>query len=138
MTQATTPDAPRPAPGADRASAPFFDALRAHRLLIQRCASCGIGQLARRRCIFCGGDTLAWEEASGRATLVSFGIVHGAAGTAFGRSPYNVAVAELQEGPQIYTQVVDVQARELRIGMLLRVVYLDLESGGAIPVFSPA
>lgn len=138
MTQAAARDAPRPAPGADRVSAPFFDALRAHRLLIQRCASCRIGQLARRRCVMCGCDTLAWEEASGRATLVSFGIVHGAAGTAFGHGPYNVAVAELEEGPQIYTQVVDVQVQELRIGMRLRVAYLDLESGAAIPLFSPA
>ena len=55
----------------------FWDGVREHRLLVQRCASCGaLRHPPRPMCPAC--RSLAWEttEATGRGTVYSFVIPH--------------------------------------------------------------
>lgn len=129
----------RPLPRADEASAPFFEALKQRQLLVQVCVQCGCRQIARRRCIACSSPRLDWAGASGRGVVVSFAIVHANGNENFNAGePYNIAIVELAEGPQLYTNIVDADAAELRIGMPVTVVYSELESGAVAPVFAPA
>jgi len=139
VTQAIVLSPARPEPRSDEISGPFFEALRQHRFVVQACAACGTRQLARWRCLSCGGERLEWVAASGRGMLHSFAIVRANGNPHFNQGePYNIAVVELAEGPQIYTNIVQAEPAELKIGMAVQVVYLRLESGAVAPVFEPA
>ena len=90
----------RPFPKVDRDNAFFWEGLREHRLLVQRCAACG-----RHRspplpaCPDCGASGCVIEASRGGGYLYSWVVVHHAFSEAFeGDVPYTVAVVELDEG----------------------------------------
>jgi hypothetical protein len=122
----------------DDASAPFFDAAAAGRLLVQRCADCGhwvapytrMG-LTLERCPECSSDRLAWAPASGAGTLVTWTVVH----TRDGPSP-PVGVVELAEGPWL-TARVDADPEALRAGMPVTVGFARPGGGEPVPFFRP-
>jgi uncharacterized OB-fold protein len=127
----------RPMPEPDAASAPFFEALNQCRLLLQRCGSCGTCQLGEHRCNSCGSKDIGWAEASGRASLYSFTIVHVPYHPAFASQvPYNAAMVELEEGPRLFSNIVGCTHDELRIGLALAVDF-EQHGDGWLPVFRP-
>jgi uncharacterized protein len=129
----------KPAPEPDEASRPFFDGAMRGTLMIQRCERCG-AYLAPggSACTECLGEALAWEAASGKATLHTFGIMHQRYHPAFADAiPYNVAVVELEEGPRLQSNIVDCANDALRVGMALTVVFERLTDDVAIPKFHP-
>ena len=67
-----------------------------------------------------------WAKASGKATLYSFGLMHQKFPGFEDETPYVFAVVELEEGPRIVSDVVDVPAAELRCDMPLRAVFDDV------------
>lgn len=80
-----------------------------------------------------------WEEASGRAVLYTWSVVHQNDLPPFSeRVPYVAAVVDLAEGPRMMTNVVDCDADTLEVGMELNVDYRDLDDAVTIPVFVPA
>ena len=95
-------------PGTDAVVEPWWEGTRQKRLLVQRCSSCHTAQLyPRALCASCGAgaDLLAFVEASGRGTVVSFTEIHRAPNPAFA-VPYTVALVRLDEGPVILTRLV--------------------------------
>jgi len=118
----------------------FWDAARERRLLIQRCNACGEAYFYPRPfCPKCWSEDVAWEEASGNATLYTWSVVHVNDLPPFnGRVPYVAAVVDLAEGPRMMTNVVDCEADALKVGMPLRVEYRDLSDEATVPVFVPA
>jgi uncharacterized OB-fold protein len=105
-------------------------------LPIQRCGQCARWQWpAAYRCPGCGAAELEWTRATGRGTLHTYTVIRVAEHPAFaGEVPYNVAVVELDEGPLMLSSVVDVDPRDLVIGMPLEVVFEPV-GGQAIPKF---
>jgi uncharacterized OB-fold protein len=97
-----------PMPEITALSAPYWEALKAGKLLYQACRACGNHWLpARDACPRCLAPEPVWEEASGRATLVSWVMYHTAYHDAFkSRLPYVVACVELEEGPRMLTNLV--------------------------------
>jgi uncharacterized protein len=91
----------------DAITAPFWQAAREHRLVIQRCSACGSHQFYPRRfCLTCDrDDALAWVEASGAALVHSVVTVHMQVIPEL-EPPYQVAVVELAEGPRMTTNIV--------------------------------
>ena len=79
------------------------------RFRFQRCANCGHPWLPPREdCPSCWSRHWRWEEAGGGGKLVSWVVFHTAFDEAFeSRLPYNVAVVELDEGPGLITNVVN-------------------------------
>lgn len=133
-------DAPRfdlPTPEAD--TRPFWDATRQERLLIRRCRACGKPSFYPRSfCPACWSEDVVWEEASGRASLYTWSVVHRNDLPPFpGRVPYVAAVVDLEEGPRMMTNVVDCSFDELRIGMALTVAFRAETDDIAVPVFKP-
>jgi uncharacterized OB-fold protein len=119
-------------------NSPYWDALEAGALVFQRCAN-GHGWLpARIHCPRCLSDLHEWVPASGRAQLISWVVYRRAYHPAFAdRVPYNVALVQLEEGPQLMTNVVGLsQAAPLVAGMPLR---LEVEREGELSVarFAP-
>lgn len=126
-----------PAPDAEQQ--PFWDAAGEHRLLIQRCTDTG-------RYFFyprpfdpeTWSTNVEWVEASGRATLYTYSVVHQNDLPPFDeRVPYVAAVVELDEGPRMMTNVVDCDHDALEIGMELEVTFRELDDDVTAPVFRP-
>ncbi|MFE9610216.1 Zn-ribbon domain-containing OB-fold protein [Streptomyces sp. NPDC006012] len=122
-------------PESDAFTAPYWDAAAEGRLLLRRCGACGRAHhYPREFCPHCWSEDVAWTEASGRATLYTWSVVHRNDLAPFGaRTPYVAAVVDLAEGPRMMTEVVDCVAGELRAGTDLAVTFRE-----RIPVFRPA
>ena len=128
-----------PLPVRDALNAPYWDALDEGRHVFQRCFSCDNAWLPpRHECPRCLHDAWAWELASGSARLVSWVVYHIAFHPAFkDRLPYTVAIVELDEGPRMITNIVDVDDPEsLVIDQPLDLVF-EREGGVAIPCYRP-
>jgi uncharacterized protein len=80
-----------------------------HPLAFQRCASCGHAWLPpREACPQCLSPEWTWEDASGRARLISWAIYHRAFADTFAdRLPYTVLLVELDEGPRLVAEPAD-------------------------------
>jgi uncharacterized OB-fold protein len=114
--------------------AEFRSALAQGRLTFQSCTKCANNWLPPRdHCPACLSDQWRWEQASGRARVISWVVYHRAYHPAFAdRLPYNVVVAELDEGPRLITNVVDTEGGQgLGIDAPLRLV---IEAEGDVPV----
>ncbi|HAM01026.1 MAG TPA: hypothetical protein DCQ30_02175 [Acidimicrobiaceae bacterium] len=118
----------------------WWDAAAERRLLIVRCAACGRAHYYPRPfCPRCGADEVAWEEASGQATLYTWSVVHQNDLPPFrDKVPYVAAVVDLAEGPRMMTNVVGAEPESLRVAMALRVDFEELDDDFHIPVFRPA
>lgn len=139
-TPSTSPQPARPIPLPDDASAPFFDAARENRLMIQRCRGCGTYFWPLREiCSECLADDLEWAEASGRGTVHSFGVMHRVYHPSFARDvPYNLTVVELEEGPRLNTNLVDIDNEAIEVGMNVEVAFTEVDDGAYLPLFRPA
>jgi uncharacterized OB-fold protein len=126
-------------PAPDDETQPFWDAARAGQLLVKRCADCGAAHFYPRPfCPRCWSAAVSWEEASGRAVLYTWSVVHHNDLPPFSeRLPYVAAVVDLAEGPRMMTNVVDCDAERLRVGMPLQVTYREIAEHVTIPVFAP-
>ena len=84
--------------------------------------------------------TSSGYEASGRATLYTWSVVHVNDLPPFPeRVPYVAALVDLEEGPRMMTNVVDCEFDELEGGMALEVVFEQVsdEPLVTVPVFRP-
>ncbi|MFF3740122.1 Zn-ribbon domain-containing OB-fold protein [Streptomyces sp. NPDC002566] len=117
-------------PDADAFTRAYWDAAARGRLLIRRCAACARAHhYPREFCPYCWSDDVSWEDASGRATLYTWSVVHRNDLPPFGeRTPYVVAVVDLAEGPRMATEIVG--PGELSAGAELEVTFR-----AGVPVF---
>ncbi|MFC5721758.1 Zn-ribbon domain-containing OB-fold protein [Streptomyces gamaensis] len=112
-------------PDIDPFARPYWDAAAEGRLLIRRCRAQGCGRAhhyPREFCPYCWSEDVGWEEASGRATLYTWSVVHVSDLPPFDeRPPWTAAAVDLDEGPRMMTEVVGCPEDLLRVGMPLRV-----------------
>jgi uncharacterized protein len=89
----------------------------------------GRGLLPARSLPVCGGNDLTWETSSGRGVIYATTAVYRREG-----EPYNVVVADLEEGFRMMGRVEGVPAERVEIGarVILRV---DREGDDPVPVF---
>jgi uncharacterized OB-fold protein len=120
----------------DDASAEFFDATARGELLIRKCGRCG-NHLAPRpqRCAHCGSEELTWVRAAGTGRLETWTV-------ACDRSTppvrTTVGIIELDEGPWLEAQLVDLDPDTLVSDLRFVVDFQAAEGGEAIPVFRRA
>jgi uncharacterized protein len=135
----TVGDYAKPLPRIDASSRPYWEHARRHELSVQHCRACGHHQFPPAPvCSDCLCEDLTWKVVSGRGKLVAWIEFHRAYWPGFADDlPYNVAVVELEEGPQIVSNLVgDLAAAlaadladkpgELRQGLALRAVFDDV------------
>ena len=128
----------RPRPSLTKDNAWWFEALLAHRLLIQRCSACGVlRHPPRPGCDRCG--SLEWSpiEASGRGTVFSFVVNHYPQVPAFDY-PLAVGLIELEEGTRLVANVIGIDPSEVRIGMPVVVEFVDHDPELTLAAFHPA
>jgi uncharacterized OB-fold protein len=114
----------RPAPIADEASQPFFDAAAQGKLLIKHCDACNRYLAPQAElCDACFTTELDWKEASGKGTIYSFIVNHQVSHPGFaGVVPYNIIVVETDEGPRLNSNYVGAN-EELKVDMPVKVAF---------------
>ena len=119
----------------DRDNAFFWEGAKDHRLLAQRCTSCGrLRHPPGPACPFC--HSLDWEaaELSGLGELYSYTIVHHPKPPGFDE-PAVAVIVELTEGLRMASNLEDADAAPLRIGEPLEVFFLDQDEDWTVPQF---
>ena len=129
----------KPIPVADEVSAPFWDAVRERRLVVQRCAACGYyNHPPRRVCDACLSQDLAFAPVSGKGKIYSFTIMHQRDVAGFeNEAPFINLVVELSEQPMLL-MVSDLSHTErdrVRVGAAVEVYFEDRGDGSVIPQF---
>lgn len=118
----------KPLPVIDPLTAPYWQHAKAHGLAVQRCDACGDRHFPPSPvCPECLSTDQSWEVASGRATLVSWATFHRAYWDSYRDDvPYDVCVAQLEEGPLVVGNFAGSRPANLRTGMQLRAVFEDV------------
>ena len=131
----------------------FYAHARAHRLVVRKCAACGLLRYPpTHACPWCTDLGWAWQEVSGRGTIYSYEIVVHAIQPGFKEiAPYAVVLAELDEqrGQPTADEALRVVANLVKadavtpeaeanvaIGKRVRVVFQDLADHMALPQFT--
>ena len=130
----------RPEPPITEVSAPFWEATRERRLVVQRCDDCQTWVwYPRTACTRCLGDNLQWNTVTGRGTVYACSVHHrpGVAGMK-DCVPYVVALVELQEGVRLLSNIVGCDPGIVRIGQAVTGAWDSLPEGRHLPVFELA
>jgi uncharacterized OB-fold protein len=120
----------------DGNTAPFFDGAARGEFLLRRCLVCSnIGGPQEAQCTVCGSLESEWIPATGGARVASWSAVYGKA--VEGKPvPYTITViAELDEGPWWWSQVVGADPSDMATGRRLHVAFAEAEGGETLPVF---
>jgi len=138
MTEAGPARISRPQPPMTPVSAPFWDATREKRYLLQWCRDCEKAvYFPRSFCPHCSGSALEWRPASGRAQVYAFTVDYRPQHPAFGPDPYVVALIDLEEGVRVMTNVVDCQPADVRVGLPVELTWAPLDDGRNLPLYRP-
>lgn len=131
----------RPVPVSDRTSAPFWEAARERRLVIQYCPDCEAFQHPPNPiCRRCARKELRFEQVSGRGVLYTFTVSYQPFVPGFEDwVPLPVALVELEEqqGLRLLTNVLGASPDTLHVGMAMHVVFDDVGDGLVLPQFRP-
>jgi uncharacterized OB-fold protein len=117
----------------------FWEGTRAGELRLQQCSACGhIYFPPRPFCPQCAAQDVRVIRASGRGTLYSY-VIHHRPVPGF-VPPYSIAVVELEEGPRMMSNIVEVDQtpEALQLDMPLEVVFERLSDEISLPLFRPA
>jgi uncharacterized OB-fold protein len=130
----------KPVPHPSPETLAFWEAARAHRLLLPQCNACGEFWFPpTQRCTHCLSADFAWREASGAGRIYSFVVYHRVYHPGFeGDVPYVVAIVELDEGPRLISNIAGVAPDAVRCDMRVKVIFDEIEPGITIPKFSAA
>ena len=122
------------------AAAPFWDATRERRLVVQWCRSCERAiHFPREACPTCLGTDLEFRPAAGTGTVYACSVMPapGNAGMA-GRAPYAVALVDLPEGVRMLGNVVADDPDSVAVGDAVHVAWEPLADGRHLPIWVPA
>jgi uncharacterized protein len=115
----------------------FFDGAAEGKFLLRVCEPSGhVSRPQVRQCAVCGSSALRWEPASGRASLVSWVVIHGRVVEGQEPPPVTVPViAQLEEGPWWWSVLLGADPATLTEGHPLRIEFDRPEGSEAVPVF---
>ena len=74
-------------------------------------------------------------KATGKAVLWSY-VIHHRPVPGF-TPPYAIAVVQLAEGPKMMTNIVDCDFKDVKIGMKVKLKFINTEDGPPMPFFAP-
>jgi hypothetical protein len=120
---------------------PFWQAARERRLTAAKCADCGHFRMPPTPfCPECQSQHTQWPDLPGTATVFSFAVCT--------RSPYPdvpdfvyvPVVVDLDGAPgaRLVTNLIDVNAEDVTIGMKVRVDWNPIQDDWVLPIFRPA
>jgi uncharacterized protein len=127
----------KPLPVIESWNAAYWAASKRHQFVGQRCRTCGYLHLPPGPvCTNCLSPEQEWVPLSGKGTIYSYGIYYQLWHPGFTEDlPYNVALIQLAEGPQIISQVVGCKNEELDCGVAVEVVFEEVTPEITLPKF---
>ncbi len=125
----------RAVPDPSPASAPFWEATRDRRLVLQWCTDCDQPvQYPRSFCPRCHGSCLDWREASGQGVVHAATVEHRP--ERMGETEhYAVVLVDLDEGARLMANLVGCEPGEVHVGAPVQVTWEPLEDGRQLPLF---
>lgn len=129
----------KPLPIITEENRPFWEACKQGKLLLQYCDGCLLYQFyPRLYCMRCGAQNLRWVEASGQGIVYSYTIIRQNKSPEFRDDvPYNVALIQLEEGPRMLSNVIDIALGDLRVDLPVTVVFDPVSDEISLPRFRP-
>ncbi|HEX4011450.1 MAG TPA: Zn-ribbon domain-containing OB-fold protein [Solirubrobacteraceae bacterium] len=126
-------------PAPNELTAPYWEAAREHRLVIQRCDACGrLSHPPVASCPACHGSALRWDPMSGEGEVYAFTWVsHSVHPVSTGKTPYILVLVALAEGPRILTNLRDCAPEDVRVGLPVHVTFEDVSDTVSLPQFTP-
>jgi uncharacterized OB-fold protein len=130
----------KPLPRVTADNRPFWDATKRHELRLQRCGACGRFRYPPAPvCPNCLSEDAEWTRVSGRGMVTTFIVMHKVYFQSFaGDVPYNVVQVELEEGPRLTANLVDIRNEQITVGMPVQVVFDDVTPEITLPRFRRA
>jgi uncharacterized OB-fold protein len=128
----------RPRPSITQDNGFFFEGAARGELLVRQCSNCGRYQTPPLpMCPEC--NSLAWtpRQMSGKGTVYTYTVTHHPQFTGF-VTPFVVALVELEEGPRIVSNVIDVDPGEVSIGLPVEVAFVAVDDELTLPLFRVA
>ncbi|ORV82920.1 Zn-ribbon domain-containing OB-fold protein [Mycolicibacterium iranicum] len=125
-------------PTTDCDSENWWSAISNHVLQINACGGCGRKSFySRPFCPHCWSEDVSPTVASGRATLYTWSVVHQNSAPFDARTPYILAMVDLDEGPRLMTVIEECSVEHLHAGMPVVLAFRPEDDGFQTPVFHP-
>lgn len=126
----------KPVPDVTPESAPYWEGLRQHKLLLQACADCGqIRHYPRAVCATCYSIAVTWIEANGAGTIQSWTVAHHPFHPGFKiEVPYALLLVDLAEGVRVNAPLRGDPAG-LQLGRAVRLIFENGGQGFVLPAF---
>jgi uncharacterized protein len=129
----------KPMPAISSLNQAYWDGLKRREFVMPKCQACGkIWYPPTPFCPECWSRDFGWEKLSGRGTVNSWVVFHQAYFLSFKDDiPYNVAEVELEEGPRLLTNLVEVDDVDIQIGMPVEIIFDDITDEVTLAKFRP-
>ncbi len=129
----------KPMPAISSLNQAYWDGLKQREFVMPKCHACGkIWYPPTPFCPECWSRDFSWEKLSGRGTVNSWVVFHQAYSLSFKDNiPYNVAEVELEEGPRLLTNLVEVDHADIQIGMPVEIIFDDITDDVTLAKFRP-
>lgn len=125
-------------PAVTELTAPYWEAARRHRLVVQRSACGRLSHPPVASCPACHDSRFTWEQMSGDGTVHAFTWVnHSVHPVSAGHTPYILVLVELSEGPRILTNLRHCAVQDVHVGLPVRVLFEDVTDTITLPQFAP-
>ena len=115
----------------------FWESLSKNELRVQKCAECAtLRYPPNPMCSVCQCFDHTWELMSGNGEVYSYVVTHQPTNSAFiGRTPLATVIIELDEGPHLISNILNISPSEIKIGMRVRVVFIKMDYQITLPFF---
>jgi len=130
----------KPLPEPNPVSQPFWDALREHRIRLQRSKKTGkVVYYPRLVSPYGPKDELEWVECSGRGTVYSYTVARRPTAPQWADDgDYVIAIVELEEGARLTANILNCPADQVKVGMAVRALFQDVTPEVTLLQFEPA
>ena len=137
MVMEYIPGIPLLRPRVDLDNQGFWEAVRQHKLVFQKCKDCGLlVHRPRPMCPRCNSMEREWSPSTGKGVVYSWvNFVYANAAYPGIKVPYTVVVVEMAEGVRIISNLYDVKPEEVYVGMPVEVVFDDIADDLTLPKF---
>ncbi|MEE9491661.1 MAG: OB-fold domain-containing protein [Dehalococcoidia bacterium] len=137
MVMEYIPGIPLLRPRVDLDNQGFWEAVRQHKLVFQKCKDCGLlVHRPRPMCPRCNSMEREWAPSTGKGVVYSWvNFVYANAAYPGIKVPYTVVVVEMAEEVRIISNLYDVKPEEVYVGMPVEVVFDDIADDLTLPKF---
>lgn len=137
MVMEYIPGIPLLRPRVDLDNQGFWEAVKQHKLVFQKCKDCGLlVHRPRPMCPRCNSMEREWAPSTGKGVVYSWvNFVYANAAYPGIKVPYTVVVVEMAEGVRIISNLYDVKPEEVYVGMPVEVVFDDIADDLTLPKF---